>query len=547
MRRNHIGWISSLFIVHLALTGCHSSHSAAPAPSPGSTPAAPNPPAAPTHTLGGGVSGLHAGKSLTIQNNGGDTLTITAAGGFTFPTPLAEGASYSVTIISPQPVGETCSITGGTGTMGTSDITSVSIGCIVNQYPLGGTLSGLASGQSITLENNGANPLSPINDGTFQFFGFVSDGDAYNVTVSSQPTGLRCTVTNGSGIVPIGGVSNIGVNCVTSGTVTTFAGSSAAGQNDGQGTTASFSSPMGVAADANGNLYVADTQNSTIRKITPDGTVTTFAGKVGVPAYADGTGTTAMFNRPAGVATDAQGDVYVADTFNNRIRKITPAGVVTTLAGGAGGAGSGQQDGTGSAAGFTAPQGLAVDSAGTVFVADTSNNCIRAITPAGAVTTIAGVCGSTGAHVDGPAATASFYAPTGIAVGPNGLLYIADFSNQDIRVLDTNTQTVSTLAGSGTSGFADGTGAAAQFAFPFGLTVGPAGNVYVADANNNRIRKVTPAGVVTTLAGSGVAGKLNGVGTAAQFNTPTGITYNPVTGTLFVADDNNSQIRQVTR
>lgn len=539
MRRNHIGWISSLLVLNLALSGCQhdSANLAAPAPP------APNQPSANTHTLGGGVSGLHAGKSLIIQNNGGDTLNITSSSSFTFPTPLAVGASYSVTIAQ-QPVGETCSIAGATGTMGNSNITSVAIGCIVNQYSLGGTISNLASGQTITLLNNGANPDYPISDGPFIFSGYVSDGDAYNVTVGTQPTGQTCTVTHGSGIVPIGGVSNIGVTCVTAGTVTTFAGSSAAGQNDGQGTTASFSSPKGVAADASGNLYVADTQNSTIRKITPSGMVSTFAGTVSTPAYADGTGTAAKFNRPAGIATDAQGNVYVADTNNNMIRKITPAGVVTTLAGTTT---SGQQDGTGPAAGFTAPQGVAVDSAGTVFVADTSNNCIRAITPAGTVSTIAGVCGSTGAHADGPAATASFYAPTGIAVGPNGLLYIAEFSNQDIRVLDTHTQTVSTLAGSGTSGYADGTGSAAQFAFPFGLTVGPAGNVYVADSNNNRIRKITPAGVVTTLAGSGTAGKLNGVGTAAQFNYPVGITYNPVTGTLFVADYNNSQIRQVTR
>lgn len=530
---------SALVAMSLGLAACHgdgnSSITTAPVPDP--TPG----PVPVTHALGGGVSGLNTGKSLIIQNNGSDTLTITASSSFTFPTPLAVGESYSVTIAQ-QPVGETCSIAGATGTMGNSNITSVAIGCIVNQYSLGGTLSNLASGQTITLLNNGANPLYPINDGPFNFFGYVSDGDAYDVTIGTQPTGQTCTVTNGSGIVPIGGVNTIGVNCVTAGTVTTFAGSSAAGQNDGQGTTASFSSPQGVAADANGNLYVADTQNSTIRKITPSGMVSTFAGTVGTPAYADGTGTAAMFNRPSGIAADAQGNVYVADTFNNMIRKITPAGVVTTLAGTTT---SGQQDGTGAAAGFTAPQGVAVDSAGTVFVADTSNNCIRAITPAGTVSTIAGVCGSAGAHVDGPAATASFYAPTGIAVGPNGLLYIAEFSNQDIRVLDTHTQTVSTLAGSGTSGYADGTGSAAQFAFPFGLAVGPAGNVYVADSNNNRIRKITPAGVVTTLAGSGTAGKLNGIGTAAQFNRPTGVAFNPATGTLFVADWNNSQIREV--
>lgn len=547
--------ISVFLAVALGLSGCHDGSSSAttiatPTPTPAPTPApspAPNPTPA-TYTLGGGVSGLHSGQTLVIQNNGGDTLTLNTAGGFIFPTPLAEGTAYAVTITQ-QPAFETCTIANGSGTMGSSNITTVSIGCTVNQYQLGGTLSGLITGQeTVGLTNTIGSmpPLGLINNGSFNFYGLIAQGTKYNVIVSHQPAGQTCTVSNGSGTVGAGDVTSIGVACVTSGTVTTFAGSrsGAAGQSDGQGTTASFSSPQGIAADANGNLYVADTQNDTIRKITPSGYVSTFAGTVSVPAYADGTGTAAMFHSPSGVATDAQGNVYVADTFNNMIRKITPAGVVTTMAGSTI---SGQQDGTGSDAGFTAPQGIAVDSSGNVFVADTSNNCIREITPSGAVTTIAGVCGTPGGYTDGPAATARFYAPTGIAVGPNGLLYIADFSNQVIRVLNTTTKTVSTLAGSGTSGYADGNGTAAQFSFPFGLTVGPAGDVYVADNNNYRIRKITPAGVVTTLAGSDTTGSLDGVGTAAQFRGPAGITYNPVTGTLFVVDVNNSNIRQVTR
>ena len=216
-----------------------------------------------------------------------------------------------------------------------------------------------------------------------------------------------------------------------------------------------------MAVDAAGNVYVADTGNDTIRKITPAGVVTTLAGTAGQAGSADGTGTAARFNEPDGVAVDAAGNVYVADTNNDTIRKITPAGVVTTLAGTAGQAGS--ADGTGAAAQFNAPEGVAVDGAGNVYVADTGNDTIRKITPAGVVTTLAGTAGQVGS--------------------------------------------------------ADGTGSAARFNDPDGVAVDGAGNVYVADTINDTIREITPAGVVTTLAGSpGQYGSADGTGAAAQFD-----------------------------
>lgn len=540
------GIIGVLILISISLTACHhgsndaaTSTTPAPAPAPG-----PTAPAVTTHTLGGGISGLHADQTLVIQNNNGDTLTLKGANGFVFPTPLAEGTSYAVTIVQ-QPVGETCSIADGSGIMGTSDITSVSIGCIVNLRTIGGSISGLANDptQNITLQNNGGDDLS-LNGSfgytTFQFYTRVQEGTPYDVTIKTQPSNQICTVSNGSGIAGSTNITNVAVNCQTHGQVSTYAGSTAAGYGDGTGTQAIFSSPFGVTADAQGNLFVADTVNDVIRQIAPGAVVTTLAGNPGVPAYQDGTGSTALFRQPYGVVTDAQGNVYVADTANQRIRKITPDGVVTTFAGSA----QGYLDGQGTAAEFGTPFGIAIDAQGNLYVADSGNELIRKITPSGDVTTLAGTQGTYG-EVDGTGSAALFFNPIGIAVDGQGNVFVADFGGSTIRKI-TPTGVVTTIAGTaGVAGNADGTGTAAQFNQPAGLAIDAAGNLYVADSGNNTIRKITPDGVVTTLAGSGTAGRLNGVGTAAQFNRPTGIAFNPVTGTLFVADWGNSQIRQV--
>ncbi len=186
-----------------------------------------------------------------------------------------------------------------------------------------------------------------------------------------------------------------------------------------------------MAVDGAGNVFVADTWNHTIRKITPTGVVTTLAGTAGSSGSADGTGATARFNEPFGVAVDGAGNVFVADTWNHTIRKITPTGVVTTLAGTAGFV-EGSADGTGAAARFNEPYGVAVDGAGNVFVADTDNNTIRKITPSGVVTTLAGTAGSSGS-TDGTGAAARFYWPEGVAVDGAGNVFVADAVNYTIR------------------------------------------------------------------------------------------------------------------
>jgi sugar lactone lactonase YvrE len=273
------------------------------------------------------------------------------------------------------------------------------------------------------------------------------------------------------------------------------------GNSDGTGAAARFNSPYGVATDSAGNVYVADANNGTIRKITPAGVVTTLAGTAGAFGSTDATGAAARFTYPLGVATDSAGNVYVADTNNSTIRKITPAGVVTTLAGTAGAVGS--TDATGAAARFNFPSGVATDSAGNVYVGDSSNHTIRKITPAGVVSTLAGSAGSAGSADGGVVARFSF--PTEVATDSAGNVYVADSDNGTIRKI-TPAGVVTTLAGTaGASGSTDATGAAARFHFPYGVATDTTGNVYVADSNNGTIRKITPAGVVSTVVG--VAGQ----------------------------------------
>jgi sugar lactone lactonase YvrE len=316
----------------------------------------------------------------------------------------------------------------------------------------------------------------------------------------------------------------------------TLAGSGGAGSTDATGTLASFNRPSGLAVDASGNVYVADQFNNKIRKITPDGVVTTFAGRNNAGRM-DGTGAGAAFSSPTDVAIDPSGNIYVADASNNKIRKITPAAVVTTFAG------TGQQgyfDATGTAAIFNSPTGVATDAAGNIYVADQGNSMIRKITPAGVVTTLAGNGGN--GSSDGTGTAASFYNPWGVATDAWGNIYVADTRNNKIRMI-TPTGVVSTLAGNGTAGFADGAGTTASFNFPLSVATDAAGNIYVADGGNNRIRKIAPGGVVTTLAGNGTAGAVDGFN-VNSFNSPYGVATDAF-GNIYVADRGNNTIRKV--
>ncbi len=283
----------------------------------------------------------------------------------------------------------------------------------------------------------------------------------------------------------------------TAGDVTLLAGTSgSAGTSNGTGAAALFNQPGGVVAAGGGVIYVADTANAMIRRVGTDGSVTTFAGSSSTRGNVDGVGTAATFGGPLGIAIDSAGNLYVADAMNHTIRKITSAGTVSTLAGSAGV--SGFADGTGAAARFNYPAGLAVDAAGNVYVADQSNNLIRKITPAGVVTTLAGLQGVSG-FSDGAGSLALFNQPDGVVLDSAGNVYVADTGNSTIRKI-TPAGVVSTLAGlPAIGGNQDGTGSGAMFNLPRALTIDGSGNLYVADTGNASIRKVTPAGVVTTL------------------------------------------------
>jgi DNA-binding beta-propeller fold protein YncE len=344
------------------------------------------------------------------------------------------------------------------------------------------------------------------------------------------------------------------------------------------------------ATNAFGTSYgsvVKFTTSTTLSSVT--GTVTTFAGSI-TGGYGNGTGTGALFNNPIGIALDAQGNIYVSDSFNNRIRKITKAGVVTTFAGNGT---AGYANGAGASAQFYGPQGLTVDAQGNVFVADFGNNVIRKISTAGIVSTVAG--NTTTGYVDGAGATvAEFNGPAAVAVDKQGNLYVADFNNNMIRKI-TSAGVVSTVAGTTTAGYVNATnnattGVYALFNNPNGIVLDATGNMYVSDIGNNAIREITPAGVVTTIAGgpgqtdlignpgglaldakgnfyitdetgrvieltaskvlyslagtTNIAGFADGAGITAKFNTPQGIGVD-ASGNIYVADFNNNSIRKV--
>lgn len=424
---------------------------------------------------------------------------------------------------------------------------------VTNTYAVGGTLSQLPAGASITLSNTvgGTTDSVTLNaNGSFFFPVALAAGSTYDVSVSANITSPHpCAVVDGSGTISAttpAPVTSVQVVCGPA--VGTLAGGSPyfiGNAVDGTGAGASFNFPDGVAVDAAGNVYVADSSNSLIRKITPAGVVTTLAGTAGTIGFADGPAATAKFWSPSGVAVDAAGNVYVADTNNNRIRKITPAGVVSTLAGSSTGA-WGFTNGTGSAASFYYPNDLVLDTAGNLYVADSGNNAIRKVTQGGVVSTVAGggigVVGST----NGATASATFNAPRGVAVDAAGNVYVADTGNHLIRKIAAGQ--VTTFAGSTLSGFfggfANGTGTASMFDSPMDVAVDGAGNVYVSDANNHLIRFITPNGVVTTLAGTTkTIGSKDGPALSATFGALRGVAVDSA-GNAYVSDAD--MIRKVT-
>ena len=307
---------------------------------------------------------------------------------------------------------------------------------------------------------------------------------------------------------------------------------------------ASLEFPRGLARNAAGAVLVADENNHRICAIEPSGQIVTIAGSR-VRGFADGPADAAQFHGPRGLGVDSAGNVLVADARNHRIRRITPDGVVSTLAG----CGlAGHEDGPADEAKFDFPFGLAVDEADNIFVADENNHCVRQIAPDGTVSTLAGRGGSASrtscGFNDGVGGSAAFNFPRGLAMdGDGSSVLLADENNHRVRRVARD-GTVSTFAGSGLPGFIDGPAATARFNVPRALVIDENGCVFVADARNHAIRKVAPDGSVTTLAGGASRGYADGFGATAQFDYPFGLALD-TDGSILVADENNHSIRKI--
>jgi len=444
-----------------------------------------------TYTISSFASSDEGSYAVTVSNSAGSVTSSTAVLALegSVPTVSTQASSQSVTA----------------GTSATFTVAATSTTTMSYQWQR------LASGTS-TWEN--------LSEG-----GSYSGTTTATLTVSGTTAGMsgdqfRCVITNGSGSTTS-----------TAATLTVTSSSSVILQY-----------PAAISQDSSGNLYVADSAACVILKVSSSGTVSTLAGSSGSSGSTDDTGTAARFNQPGGIIADTSGNVYVADTGNATIRKITTAGVVTTLAGST--SSRGTRDGSGTAAWFSSPTGLAVDTAATVYVADTGAATVRKITASGAVSTVAGMASVRG-EADGTGTAALFNYPGDVAVDTSGNLFVADTYNDTIRKI-TSSGVVSTLAGSaGISGSTNGTGTYALFNQPYGVAVDSSGNVYVADTGNGTIRCISSAGVVTTVAGiTGVAGLKDGAGTNALFNQPRSLALDS-SGNLYVADTGNATIRKI--
>jgi sugar lactone lactonase YvrE len=463
-------------------------------------------------------------------------------------------------------------------------------------YAVGGTVTGLNEA-GLVLKNGATTVTVPAGASTFAFADTVPSSTPYAVTVQSQPSSLGCHVMGGRGTVNGSAVTSIRVSCGTP-TLAALAGNFGGDGNvDATGASARFSGPHAVAVDALDNVYVADSGNQTIRRITPQGAVTTFARDTGFVVNEGSTGSTAPFGDPTGVAIDAAGNILVADTGNNSIDKITPLGALTTVA-----------------AGFTFTYGyqiptqgyfsqgfgtIATDTAGNVYVGECGKFVVSKVSPSGIVMTLAGSPGTPGwiDSLPGDPNSALFGCPIGIATDAGGNVYVSDSSilvaaSADVigyngvrkispagvvatlpgdtagsvglavdflgtiyaaNAWDTieailPTGSVTTFAGMAKSqGSADGMALAARFNAPTSVAFDSAGNIFVADSGNNAVRKITSTGAVTTFAGAAAeTGNVNGSGTVARFSGQGGGIATDASGNVYVADLGNSSIRKVT-
>jgi len=413
------------------------------------------------------------------------------------------------------------------------DLTGVAVDSAGNLYIAdSGDIRKVSNGMIATVAGNGTQ-------------GFSGDNGPATSAQLYWPEGVA---VDSAGNLYIADQYNYRIRKVSNGVITTVAGNGTASfsGDNGPATSAQLYGSHGVAAGPDGSVYIADSSNNRIRKVS-NGAITTVAGN-GTPGFSgdNGPAASAQLSDPEGVTVDSAGNLYIADAFNNRIRKISN-GVITTVAGnGTSGLGPSGDNGPATSAQLYSPKGVAVDSAGNLYIADTYDQVIRKVSN-GVITTVAG----TGTHGpssgdNGPATSASLFSPTGVAVDSAGDLYIADTGNSRVRKVSKGV--ITTVAGNGGYGFSGDNGPAtsAQLFNPEGVAVDPAGNLYIADTLDNRIRKVSN-GVITTVAGNGTYGFSgdNGPATSAQLSDPTGVAVDSA-GNVYAADRDNNRIRILT-
>lgn len=375
--------------------------------------------------------------------------------------------------------------------------------------------------------------------------GFSGDGGPAAKAQLNLPTGVAL---DSSGNVYIADDGNFRIRKDAGGTLNTIAGNGVYSYSGdgGKATAAQIYAPQGVAADAAGNFYIADTGNNVVRKVAANGVISTIAGNGTAGSTGDGgSATAAELNAPQGVAVDSSGNLYIADTANSRVRKVTPGGAISTYAG-TGTPGYAGDGGLATSAQIYAPTSLAVDSAGNLYIADFGNNVVREVTSGGIISTLAGT-GSQGYSGDGtPASHSRLNGPQSVAVDKTGNVYIADQMNSRVRMVTTSTGIITTIAGTGVPGYSgDGGPATSAQLTPTGIAVDSAGNVYVSDGSA-RVRKLFPGGGILTIGGNGMQGYAGdgGLATNANLNGPGGLAVDPQ-GDVFIADTNNNAVREL--
>jgi len=496
-----------------------------------------------TRIAGSGVPGFSGdgGAALSARLNGPTAAAVDSQGNVFFTdtgNSRVRKVDLSGNITTVAGNGICCSPTGDTGPAANAQI-GISYGLAIDSsgnlyfsdYTNNIVRQVNPSGIIITVAGNGSG-------------GFSGDGGPATVAKLNYPFGLA---VDPSGNLYIADYMNLRIRKVdTSGNITTVAGNGTCcfSGDGGSATSARVAYPYGVAADSNGNLYIADTVNERIRKVNASGIISTVAGSGGLGFAGDrGSATLAQLRTPEGVAVDSNGNLYISDAGNNRIRLVTPDGIITTLVGG------GLNDGGPAVFGLlNLPSGVVRDNAGNTYIAENYNNRVREVSASGVITTIAGT-GASGFSGDlGPATTAQLNAPEGLALDGSGNLYIADGNNHRVRKLDTSGN-ISTVAGNGTCCAFNGDGAAATSAdigTPYGLAVDSSGNLYLSDITNNIVRRVDTSGNISTVAGNGTSGFSGdgGQATLARLSGPYGITVD-ATGNLYIADRNNQRVRKV--